>query len=102
MSPAVWPRDRTLEDRLLVNILGVKLQGVQRGDVIVLRSPESNIYLCKRVVGLEGDVLEVKEGKLWRNGVAQSEAYLAESMDGQAGNTSPRNRHSKPTKPHLR
>ena len=74
-----------LQDRLMVDILGVKLQGVHRGDVVVLRSPENNVYLCKRVVGLGGDVLEVRDGQLWRNVQPVREAYLAEPMQGEFG-----------------
>lgn len=37
----------------------------------------------KRVVGLAGDVIEVHDGYLWRNGVKQIEEYVAEDTSGE-------------------
>lgn len=39
------------------------------GDVVVIASPVDGIDLVKRVVGLPGDVIEVSDGVLVRNGV---------------------------------
>lgn len=74
-----------LQDRIVVNILDVKLHGVHHDDVVVLRSPESNIYLCKRVVALGGDTVAVHDGFLWLNGKAQHESYVTEAMAGTYG-----------------
>lgn len=38
------------------------------GDVVVLRSPEDNKRLVKRVIGLPGDILEIRGMYLYRNG----------------------------------
>lgn len=40
------------------------------GDVVVLRSPEDGKRLVKRVIGLPGDVLELRGDRLYRNGRA--------------------------------
>lgn len=40
------------------------------GDVVVLRSPEDSKRLVKRVVGLPGDVIEIRGNQLFRNGAA--------------------------------
>lgn len=40
----------------------------QRGEIVVFDSPESGVRLIKRVVAVEGDQVEVKNGKLWING----------------------------------
>lgn len=40
----------------------------QRGDVVVLQSPRADIVLIKRVTGVAGDVIEVRQGLLHING----------------------------------
>lgn len=52
----------------------------ERGDVVVLDPPNTNIdpvipYL-KRVIGLPGDVVEVREQQVWVNGIALNEPYI--------------------------
>lgn len=44
-------------------------------------NPYSNIdFWVKRVVGLPGDLIEIKEGKLYRNGKNVEELYILEPM----------------------
>jgi signal peptidase I len=52
-------------------------ENVQRGDIIVFRYPvdERQNYV-KRVVGLPGDHLRMRDGTLWRNGVRLDEKYV--------------------------
>ena len=40
------------------------------GDVVVVQSPADGLDLVKRVVGLPGDVVEVRDGVVFRNGEA--------------------------------
>ncbi len=60
------------------------------GDIVVLRSPEDGKRLVKRVVGLPGDVIEVRHGRLYLNGAAASYLQLDEEVVEQIG----RNMHS--------
>ena len=47
----------------------MKRQGPQRGDVIVFRFPkDESIYFIKRVVGLPGDTIEMRDKVLFING----------------------------------
>ncbi|MFI5104050.1 MAG: signal peptidase I [Terriglobales bacterium] len=52
---------------------------IHRGDIIVFLHPsreEPGTYLVKRIMGLPGDRIHLKDGKLFINGVAQNEPYL--------------------------
>lgn len=40
----------------------------ERGDVVVFRHPTRGVDFIKRVVGLPGDRVQVKNGRLWLNG----------------------------------
>ena len=79
-----------LQDRVLVEKLRPKLKlPLEIGTVVVFRSPEVLVQagydpkaaLIKRVVGRPGDTLEVKGGKLWRNGAQAESDWAAEAMD---------------------
>ncbi|MDR2160889.1 MAG: signal peptidase I [Desulfovibrio sp.] len=51
-----------------------------RGDIIVFPYPRNpRIDYIKRVVGLPGDVLEIREKQLYRNGEAVQEDYISHS-----------------------
>ena len=66
-------------DRVLVNRFIYRFQQPQRGDVVVFHPPvEPKQDYIKRVVGVAGDRIAVKDGKLLVNGRPQSEPYLKE------------------------
>jgi signal peptidase I len=74
----------TLEtgDRVLVNKLAYTFGDVSRGDVVVFERPPtettSNIPdLIKRVVGLPGESLVIKNNTVYVDGAALDEPYLA-------------------------
>lgn len=74
----------TLEvgDRLLVSKIDYRFGHPKRGDIIVFKappeaSPDPKDFI-KRLVGVQGDVLEVKDGSLYRNGKRLNEPYLNE------------------------
>jgi len=69
----------TLEigDRVLVNRVVYHLKDLEHGDVVVFRWPKNrDVVFIKRVVGLPGDRLQAKDGKLYVDGVAQEEPYV--------------------------
>ena len=64
-------------DRVLVNRAVYRLRDPHRGDVIVFRYPEDpDVVFIKRVVGEPGDVLDVRDGRLFVNGEAVREPYV--------------------------
>lgn len=56
----------------------------RRGDIVVFRSPQNpNRDFIKRVIGVPGDVVEVREGVVYVNGEPLSESYIAEPPNYQ-------------------
>lgn len=74
------------DDRLLVNKLAYNFSDVKHGEIIVFHGPVSQPWAepkdyVKRVMGIPGDRLSLKDGHLVRNGIPLDEAYLKEPMD---------------------
>ncbi len=63
-------------DNLIVEKVSAKLGGLHRGDIIVFRVPEENRQLIKRLIAVEGDKVEIKNGKVYVNDKEQDESYL--------------------------
>jgi signal peptidase I len=75
MSPTL-----KVSDRVLVNKLSYDLHDVNRGDIVVFRTPpgggDGTIKdLIKRVVGLPGDTVEAHDGRVFVNGKPLDEPY---------------------------
>ncbi|PYQ14879.1 MAG: signal peptidase I [Acidobacteria bacterium] len=53
------------------------IRDIRRGDIIVFKYPEEpeKDYI-KRVIGLPGDVVEIRHRQLYLNGVSQTEPYV--------------------------
>lgn len=59
------------------NIMVFEREGPRHGDVIVFEFPEDpSKDFIKRVIGLPGDVIEVREKQVFRNGVLLEETYV--------------------------
>lgn len=82
MSPTL-----AVGDRLIVEKLSYDIHPPRRGDIVVFKAPPELIKqtlkddLIKRVIGVPGDVIAIKQGKVYVNGSALSEPYLAERPD---------------------
>ncbi|EHQ91909.1 signal peptidase I [Desulfosporosinus youngiae] len=77
-----------LQDRLLVDKLIFKFSPIERGDIIVFHAPPESGEkddLVKRVIGLPGEQIEVKDGNVLVNGNILQENYLLEKPDYQYG-----------------
>lgn len=61
---------------ILVNKLAYRLGEYQRGDIVIFHHSVTEDYI-KRVIGLPGDVVEVKDGRVFVNGQMLQEAYIA-------------------------
>jgi len=63
----------------------------KHGDVVVFRAQHEPLDVIKRVVGLPGDTLEMRNQQLIRNGVPQIELYVKHSdPNGTTDSTEPR------------
>jgi signal peptidase I len=61
---------------LLVNKIQYLLQSPQRGDVVIFRYPlNEKKNFIKRVIGLPGEKVEIRAGKIFVNGVRVPEPY---------------------------
>ena len=58
----------------------------ERGDVVIFKFPDNESEnFIKRVIGLPGDVVQIKSGVLYINGEIYNEDYLKEPMIGSFG-----------------
>ena len=82
-------------DYLLVDRLSHLWSPYARGDVIVFKPPSSfrdgGEPLIKRVIGVGGDTVELRDGMVFVNGVVTDEPYLYRNAAGIAEPTDPTN-----------
>ncbi|WP_042160640.1 signal peptidase I [Paenibacillus gorillae] len=48
----------------------------QRGDIVIIKGPESELRLVKRVIGIPGDEIDVRDGAVYLNGELTHEPYV--------------------------
>ncbi len=62
-------------------LVAIPSDNYRRGDNIIVRDPlEQKGYLVKRIIGVEGDVIEVRHGAVFVNGQYVSEPYRPEPI----------------------
>jgi len=71
METTLQPGNRMLENRLLY-----RFSDPQRGDIVIINGPEYEKRLIKRVIGLPGDVLDIRNGTVYVNGEPLEEPYV--------------------------
>ena len=65
-------------ERILVNKLVYQLGDIERGDVVVFWYPEDpDLSFIKRVVGLPGEIVEIRNGRVYVDGELIEEAYVS-------------------------
>ncbi|MBM3946865.1 MAG: signal peptidase I, partial [SAR202 cluster bacterium] len=71
MEPNLCSGERILGSRLAL------MQGIRRGDVVVFQVPEgSGAAFVKRVIGLPGDLLEIRGSRVFINRLPLPEPYV--------------------------
>lgn len=80
MSPTLQ-----INDRLFVNKLDYRFESPDRGEVIIFQAPQAALTAAsstadtayiKRVIGLPGETIEVKEGSVYVDGERLAESYV--------------------------
>jgi signal peptidase I len=67
-------------ERIVVNKFVYRFRPIQRGDVVVFWFPgDPQLSFVKRVIGLPGDVIQIRSGEVLVNGVLAKEPYLPSS-----------------------
>ncbi len=62
---------------IIVSKLSYRLGDPQRGDIIVFRPPNgAHEDYIKRIIGLPGEKVEIREGAVWINGYRLEEPYI--------------------------
>jgi len=95
MLQTLWVNDFIVANKAVYRYSEPKV-----GDIIVFKPPDWALHndqhdmdFIKRCQGVPGDVVEVKDGKLWRNGQSIEEPYLSDSRgdggDDPSGNGNP-------------
>lgn len=74
-----------INDRLVIEKLSYRFQPPNRGDIVVFRAPQEALLLSeatgndaylKRLIGLPGETVEIRDGKVFINGKPLRESYI--------------------------
>ncbi|RKI40195.1 signal peptidase I [bacterium D16-51] len=75
----------TLEngDKILVNKLSFHIHSIKRNDVVIVQQSgsEHNYYTVERVIGLPGEEVQIREGRVYINGKKLKESYDFPKME---------------------
>lgn len=77
-----------LNDRLIVDRIFYKFDDFKRGDIIVFEAPETSdeeLDLVKRLIGLPGEKVEIKNGKVFIEDKPLNEPYIMEPPNYEYG-----------------
>ena len=79
VGPSMNPNfngENGIYDKVIIS----RIYEINYGDVIVFKNDDLKENLIKRVVGVEGDTIAIKDNKLYRNGDEVIEDYICEPM----------------------
>ena len=95
MKPTIEEGDRVVVNKLAYDLKVpftlielAKWSDPKRGDIVVLFSPADGVRLVKRVVGLPGDRIELRDNQLFINGHAASLKQAGQREDDEQGTSS--------------
>ena len=69
------------KERLIAEKIFYYFAGPRRGDIVVIKDPvDHNRYWVKRISGIAGDTIEIRNGVVYLNGSKLPENYVAEPI----------------------
>ena len=75
MEPNLHDYQRVVVEKVTYNFF----HGPQRGDIVVIDLPNQSDMLIKRVLGLPGETLEIRDGQIYINGELVEETWTTSS-----------------------
>ena len=81
MEPNLHSAQRVVVEKVTYRLL----HGPRRGDIVVIDLPEQTDMLIKRVVGLPGESIEVRNGEVYINGERLDESWTVKPGGGSYG-----------------
>ena len=73
------------DQRLIVEKVSYRLHPPRRGDIVIIDVDTSDVPLIKRVVGLPGETIAIRQNQVLINGVALEEEYLQDIKQNDYG-----------------
>ena len=68
------------EELFILNKFHYRFFDIKRGDSVSLEHKDTK-YLIKRIIGLPGDTIQIKNSKLYINGSVYEENYLSDTLN---------------------
>ncbi|BAH07589.1 signal peptidase I [Clostridium kluyveri] len=76
------------KDVIFVEKISTKIGNINRGEIIIFDSNnENNDIYIKRVIGIAGDKINIKDGKVYLNGQILTESYLPQGTITKANSS---------------
>ena len=81
MEPNLHSAQRVVVEKVTYRLL----HGPRRGDIVVIDLPEQTDMLIKRVVGLPGETIEVRNGEVYIEGEKLAQSWVVKPGGGSYG-----------------
>jgi signal peptidase I len=69
------------DDSLLVDRLSYRFRKPKRFDIIVFPMDENNVYYIKRIIGMPGETVQIRDGNIYINNELLKENFGKESIN---------------------